>query len=188
MTRVIVPSAPRNVLVVLAVAVFAASFLVPGIVPDLGSGAAFAQAGAGSGPATGTPAAPDPSPPAGAPEPPPATPTAPPATSPASTEDARKACTAAMNADPQFAAAIVKTADEQAALQRDRDTVKAHVDANLHIQKNQRHVIYGYAAMWVIAAGFVIFLWRRQQGLKDEIASLRRDLEAAGEPPSKGRT
>lgn len=144
MTRVIAASAPRTVLIVLAVAAFAASFLVPG--------AAFAQA-----------------PPAG-------------------TEEARKACTAAMNADPAFAASIVKIADEQAAAQRDRDTVKAHVDANHHIQKNQRHVIYGYAAMWVIAAGFVIFLWRRQLGLKLEIANLRRDLEAAGEPPSKGRT
>lgn len=189
MTRVIAPSAPRTVLVVLAVAAFAALFVVPGFVPGLGSGAAFAQAGAGSGPATGTPASSDPSPSAGAPVPPPATPpAAPPATPPGSTEDARKACTAAMNADPQFAASIVKTADEHAAAQRDRDTVKAHLDANHHIQKNQRHVIYGYAAMWVIAAGFVIFLWRRQLGLKLEIANLRRDLEAAGEPPSKGRT
>jgi hypothetical protein len=84
-----------------------------------------------------------------------------------------------MNADPQFAAAIIKTADERAAQQRDRDTLAAHADANAHIQKNERHVIYAYAAMWIIAALFVIFLWRRQQALQAEIAMLRRDLEAA---------
>jgi hypothetical protein len=93
--------------------------------------------------------------------------------------DARKACTEAMNADPKFAAAITKVADERAVEQRDKDTLAAHLDANMHVQKNERHVIYAYAAMWIVAAGFVIFLWRRQQGLKDEIANLRRDLEAA---------
>ena len=36
-----------------------------------------------------------------------------------------------------------------------------------------------YAAMWVIAAMFLMFLWRRQQALKGEIANLKRDLEAA---------
>lgn len=95
--------------------------------------------------------------------------------------EARQQCAAAMNADPAFAAEIVRIADEKAAAQRDRDTVAAHNDANFHIQKNERHVIYGYAAMWIIAAGFVIFLWRRQQALVTEIAQLRRDLEAAGD-------
>jgi hypothetical protein len=33
--------------------------------------------------------------------------------------------------------------------------------------------------MWIVAAAFVIFLWRRQQALKLEIAHLRRDLKAA---------
>jgi hypothetical protein len=102
--------------------------------------------------------------------------------------DARKACSAAMNADPAFAAEIVKVADERAQVKRDEDTVKAHVDANFHVQKNERHVIYAYAAMWIVAAGFVVFLWRRQQALKTEIANLRRDLEAAAEDTAgKGR-
>lgn len=100
--------------------------------------------------------------------------------------DARAQCTAAMNADPKFAAAIVKTADEAAAQKRDADTVAAHSDANAHIQKNERHVIYAYAAMWIVAAGFVIFLWRRQQGLHAEIAQLRRDLEAAADDKPAG--
>jgi CcmD family protein len=48
-------------------------------------------------------------------------------------------------------------------------------------------VIYAYAAMWIIAAGFVVFLWRRQRGLEAEIEHLRRDLDAA-EAGGKART
>jgi hypothetical protein len=142
------------------------------------AGAAFAQPGpgsaataAGSGAAGGSGTAAvvgEPPPPA----PPPGAPAAP---------DARKMCTAAMNADPQFAAAIIKVADEKAAAQRDADTIAAHKDANYHVQKNERHVIYAYAAMWIVAALSVIFLWRRQQGLQAEIVSLRRELEAAAD-------
>jgi len=40
-------------------------------------------------------------------------------------------------------------------------------------------VILAYAAMWLLSVGFVLFLWRRQQGLRVEIGQLRRDLEAA---------
>jgi hypothetical protein len=111
-------------------------------------------------------------------------PAAPPPAARADAGDARKACTAAMNADPQFAAAIVKVADEAAANQRDDALVKIHKEAHERVQKNERSVIYSYAAMWIVAAGFVIFLWRRQQGLKMEIASLRRDLEAAADTPA----
>ncbi|HET9624200.1 MAG TPA: hypothetical protein VFP84_22660 [Kofleriaceae bacterium] len=101
--------------------------------------------------------------------------------------DARAACTAAMRADPKFASDIVKVADERAQIQRDADTIKAHQDATAHVQKNERHVIIAYAGLWVVAALFVIFLWRRQQALTTEIASLRRDLEAAADaPPGKG--
>jgi hypothetical protein len=141
------------------------------------TGAAFAQpAGSAGSTAPAAPAAPT-APDAAAPSPsaPPAAPAA------APPGDARTLCAAAMNADPKFAAEIAKTADERAALQRDADTLAAHTDAYAHIQKNERHVIYAYAAMWIIAALFVIFLWRRQQALKAEIAGLRRDLEAAAE-------
>lgn len=170
MTRMIKKIAPWIVLVALVVA---------------RGGAAFAQAGAGSAgssaPGAATPAASESQPPASAPAQPPVPPPAAPAS------DARKACADAMNADPQFAASIIKTADETAARQRDLDTLAAHKDANLHVQKNQRHVIYAYAAMWILAAGFVIYLWRRQQALKLEIANLRRDLDAA-DTTTKART
>jgi len=132
-------------------------------------GTAFAQSGGGATTAVG--AAAGSAAPGGEPVPPPAQPVS----------DARKACAAAMNADPAFAASIVKVADEKAALKRDADTVAAHTDAYARVQLNERHVIYAYAAMWIIAAGFVIFLWRRQQALTAEIAGLRRDLDAAAD-------
>jgi hypothetical protein len=147
------------------------------------AGAAVAQPAAGAAaPATATESTP-PAPPAA-----PAAPPAEPAASPAGAS-ARAQCTAAMNADPKFAAEIVKIADQAAASKRDEDTVKAHTDAYAHVQKNERHVIYAYAVMWIIAAGFVIFLWRRQQVLQAEITQLHHDLEAAAsDKPAEGRS
>ena len=103
-------------------------------------------------------------------------------------DEARKDCSTAMNADPKFAAEIVRIADERAQLKRDADTLAAHIDANHHVQRNERHVIYAYAAMWVIAAAFVIFLWRRQRALESEILHLRRELDAAAGEGNKART
>jgi len=120
-------------------------------------------------PAAPTPGTPSQAPAAGEP----LTPPAPPAKS--DTAALRKTCVDAMNADPAFAQSVVATADKQI----DQKTIDAHKDAYAHIQKNENHVIYAYAAMWVIAALLVGFLFLRQQGLKAEIAALRRDLKAA---------
>ncbi len=87
------------------------------------------------------------------------------------TEQLRKTCADAMNADPAFADTIVTTINEQ--------TAKQHRDAAAAIAKNEKHVLLAYAAMWLVAAAFLMFMWRRQQGLKTEIAQLKRDLEAA---------
>jgi hypothetical protein len=89
----------------------------------------------------------------------------------------RKICADAMNADPAFEKAIVEVADKDAAQRRFAATEQEHLDAAAHIAKDEKHVVLAYTAMWLIAAGFVVFLWRRQQGLKAEIAQLRRDLE-----------
>ena len=98
----------------------------------------------------------------------------------ASADDAaRKACTDAMNADKKFAEEIVTIADENAAHRREQATVQAHQDAQDHIVKNEKHVVYAYSAMWVVAALFVVFLWRRQLRLSAEIVQLRRDLATA---------
>ena len=90
---------------------------------------------------------------------------------PPTAEELRKVCADAMNADPTFADKIVTTINEQ--------TAKQHRDAGLAIAKNEKHVLMAYMAMWLVAAGFLIFMWRRQQRLQTEIAQLRRDLEAA---------
>jgi hypothetical protein len=103
---------------------------------------------------------------------------------------ARKACTDAMNNDPTFAEAIVQKAyelesqkcdlvDAAAAKRRLALDSAQHQTAANAIAKNEKHVIMAYAALWLIAAGFVIFLWRRQVLLKSEIAQLRADLDAA---------
>jgi hypothetical protein len=80
-----------------------------------------------------------------------------------------------MNEDPAFAKSIIETIDKQI----DQKTIDAHVDADKHIRKNEKHVILAYAGMWIVAALFLGFLWMRQQSLKTEIASLRKDLDAA---------
>ncbi|MEO8700133.1 MAG: hypothetical protein ABI867_08820 [Kofleriaceae bacterium] len=147
-----------------------------------GSGSATPGAGAGSAPvpapgsgsaATGSAAS--------QPAPPPA--------EPPMTGDAvamRKTCVAAMNADPSFADAVIKQAEIQLSdkvnaeqVRKDVCTLNTHEDAQNDVRTNERHVILAYAAMWLAAAGFVLFLWRRQQTLKTEIAQLRRDLDAA---------
>jgi hypothetical protein len=137
----------------------AASLLLglSGLAPRL----AAAQTGSGSadGSAAATP------PPAPEPQ---ALKIQPPAPTPA---ELRTICADAMNKNPGFADDIVKTINE--------DTARQHERAGAAIAKNEKHVIMAYAAMWVIAAAFLMFLWRRQQGLKTEIANLKRDLEAA---------
>ncbi|MGE0548084.1 MAG: hypothetical protein AB7O24_06615 [Kofleriaceae bacterium] len=141
------------------------------VVVVLGLVAAVAAQPAGSG-------APPPAAPGSAADAPPAPPPATP--NPAGASDPRRAaCVEAMNADPGFEKLVLETADARAAKERDKATLAAHEESQRHVQKNERHVLWAYAAMWIIAAGFVIYLWRRQQGLKTEIAQLRRDLDAA---------
>jgi hypothetical protein len=93
---------------------------------------------------------------------------------PATLEAAKQQCTAAIN-DPTYKKSLQGFLDQQL----DVDTIKAHEDALHHIQKNESHVIYAYAALWVIAALLVGFLFLRQQALKTEIAALKRDLSHA---------
>lgn len=47
------------------------------------------------------------------------------------------------------------------------------------IQRNNRHVVMGYAALWVLMLGFVVFMWLKQKSLKDQIAALQGDIRAA---------
>jgi hypothetical protein len=111
------------------------------------------------------------------PEDPPAMPSATPTAA-----QLRQICADAMNADPSFKAAIQNSIDKQI----DQQVLAAHEDADLHIQKNEKHVIIAYAALWALAALFVVFLWLRQLGLKREIDALKRDLEAAAASAGAG--
>lgn len=43
----------------------------------------------------------------------------------------------------------------------------------------KRHVIYAYAAIMVLTAGFALVLYRRQRQLVEEIAGLRTQIERA---------
>ncbi|MGN6107509.1 MAG: hypothetical protein ACTHU0_20535 [Kofleriaceae bacterium] len=96
-----------------------------------------------------------------------------------SAKDLRKTCVDAMNADATFAKDIVEVADKRAAeLRLEKDRAQ-HEVAAAAIAKNEKHVILAYAAMWIIAAAFVLYLWRRQQKLKVEIVQLRGELDAA---------
>ena len=93
--------------------------------------------------------------------------------------DLRKVCADAMNADPSFEKKIVEIADKKAAEERLRLDLEQHEKAAAAIVKNEKHVIMAYAAMWIVAAAFLMFLWRRQQLLRGEIAQLKADLDAA---------
>jgi len=97
-----------------------------------------------------------------------------------------KVCLDEMDKDPEFADYIIKRTEgklkdkvntEQ--VLKDLCVLRDHTDSQVDVATNKRHVIMAYIAMWLVAAGFVIFLWRKQQLLKLEIENLRRDLDAA---------
>lgn len=102
-----------------------------------------------------------------------------PTPAPAAASDAHQVCIEALNADPELAKRVVETYNKKAVQAIDKQTIEAHQRAAADIAENKRHVIYAYAAMWIIAALFLVYMWRRQQALKSELASLRRELDAA---------
>jgi pyruvate/2-oxoglutarate dehydrogenase complex dihydrolipoamide acyltransferase (E2) component len=169
-----------------------ASLLVFLVLGGVSLGAAGAQPAGSAAPAAPPAAAP----PAAAPAPAPA-PAAPApsigATAPAELAAMlRKTCVDAMNADETFARAIIQKAidTDRVSVQSicaDVDTARTHQEAVAHVEKNQRHVIGAYAAMWVIAALFLLYLLQRQQRLKAEIAQLRHDLDAAAKDGKDAR-
>ncbi|HUQ08072.1 MAG TPA: hypothetical protein VM261_36505 [Kofleriaceae bacterium] len=54
-----------------------------------------------------------------------------------------------------------------------------HVQASREVSTNNRHVVMAYAAIWLIAVGFVVLLWRKQQALRAEIERLSKELSKA---------
>ena len=53
------------------------------------------------------------------------------------------------------------------------------------ITTNNRHVVAAYAAIWLLAVGFVLIMWRRQQAMKLEIARLEDQLRKVEEEDAK---
>lgn len=54
-----------------------------------------------------------------------------------------------------------------------------HEQTSKEVTTNNRHVVMAYAAIWLIAVGFVVMLWRKQQALRAEIDRLSRELSKA---------
>ena len=103
-------------------------------------------------------------------------PTPPPAPAGAVTAEA---CTELLLANRGVADTVFETVNAEQAKQLVAARTETHQRAAASIQKNEKHVILAYGAMWLLAVGFVLFLWRRQAGLKAQIETLRADLERA---------
>lgn len=95
-------------------------------------------------------------------------------------------CGRAMDADPKFADLIIKEAEKKIRdtvrveqVTKDQCTVFQHQEVEDQIATNKRHVIIAYIAIWLISAGLLLYMWRRQLALRGEIDQLRRDLEVA---------
>jgi hypothetical protein len=88
-------------------------------------------------------------------------------------------CMTAIRADKAWNEELFEQVKTWNATQLLAQSQAAHEADGQQIAKNKKHVVIAYAAMWLCAAGFLIFLWRRQQGLRAQIAELKRDLEAA---------
>ena len=104
-----------------------------------------------------------------------------PTSTPAATDPAaqRAACTELLLANRAAADEIFATVNAEQAKQLIDARGESHQRAAKAIAKNQRHVILAYAAMWILAVGFVTLLWLRQAKLRRQIESLRAELERA---------
>jgi hypothetical protein len=112
--------------------------------------------------------------------------------------DPHDQCVQAMSNDPGLAKTIGDTAfgvdvaakrradlDKEAGERREKQDADQREQTTRQIALDQRQVILAYAAMWVVAAGFLAFMWRKQGALRAEIASLRRELEDAARQAAK---
>jgi CcmD family protein len=54
-----------------------------------------------------------------------------------------------------------------------------HTDAANYATQNNKHVVAAYAVFWVLTAGFVLLMWRRQRALTAEVERLERELARA---------
>lgn len=91
----------------------------------------------------------------------------------------RAECTELLLANRAAADEIFATVNAEQARQLVDARAESHQRAAKAIAKNERHVIMAYAAMWILAVGFVVLLWLRQARLRRQIEALRGELERA---------
>ncbi|CAN5908576.1 hypothetical protein BH11MYX2_BH11MYX2_11750 [soil metagenome] len=90
-----------------------------------------------------------------------------------------RACMESIASFDDLRSTLSTAADTAAAKDRDASYNQMQTDAAHRIAKDDKHVVLAYGALWLLAAGFLLFLWKRQQNLMLEIAQLKRDLDAA---------
>ena len=54
-----------------------------------------------------------------------------------------------------------------------------HADEAVLIQKNKKHVVMAYAALWVLTVVFLVLLWLRQKRLVAELDALEKKVAKA---------
>jgi CcmD family protein len=93
---------------------------------------------------------------------------------------------AAATGDAPYRSAMRSQCEDEMAKDADwRADVKLRLAPDVHAEDaqqmltNRRHVVMAYAALWVLVAGFVVFMWMRQRGLQAEIARLEREIVQA---------
>jgi hypothetical protein len=90
----------------------------------------------------------------------------------------KQTCMDAINSDQQWT-------NELTAIIEKRVRFQVHNEESELIAMNKRHVVLAYAVLWLIAVGFLVMQWLRQQALKRQIEALTRDLETAIKEPAK---
>jgi cell division protein FtsL len=78
----------------------------------------------------------------------------------------------------QCESALINDAQWRAELKQQLAAEVHAEDAN-QMLTNRKHVVMAYAALWILVALFVVFMWLKQKDLKTEIARLEREVRAA---------
>jgi hypothetical protein len=93
---------------------------------------------------------------------------------------------AAATAGAPYRSAMRSQCEDELARDADwRADVKLRLAPEVHAEDaqqmltNRRHVVMAYASLWVLVAGFVVFMWMRQRSLQAEIARLEREIVQA---------
>jgi hypothetical protein len=81
--------------------------------------------------------------------------------------------------DDEGANELTKENLEWRALMKKELATEIHQQDADEMATNRKHVIMAYAALWVITALFIIYMYMRQVRLREEIARLERDIRDA---------